>query len=316
MVQSRKSPFVKRRVEDVDAMASAATDGLIAEYVQLESRPFTGHWLALDTPTMVVQVGREDISVARRLRVPTDRWAVVFPIMLAESARWNASAVRPDEALICGPGEECFAFDPAGTRLGVFSFDAGSSTASHLGVLARECAPSGITVLQSDEAYALRRDLMALTQAIRPQAAGLERMIQTALSHAVPRSRQVESFVGRRQIVRRVENFLSHHVGESLSIAQLSSVAGVSERSLRNAFYDVYTTSPKRYLKLWQLHRVRRALRAVTSEGGTVTDVATLHGFYELGRFAGEYKALFGEAPSQTLHKARTRKTSAALRMA
>ena len=36
-----------------------------------------------------------------------------------------------------------------------------------------------------------------------------------------------------------------------------------------------------------------------------MTDVATLHGFYELGRFAGEYKALFGEAPSQTLHRAR-----------
>jgi AraC family ethanolamine operon transcriptional activator len=79
---------------------------------------------------------------------------------------------------------------------------------------------------------------------------------------------------------------------------------GVSERSLRNAFYDVYTTSPKRYLKLWQLHQVRRELRAAHA---SVTDVATLHGFFELGRFAGEYKALFGEVPSATLHKARAR---------
>jgi AraC family ethanolamine operon transcriptional activator len=37
-----------------------------------------------------------------------------------------------------------------------------------------------------------------------------------------------------------------------------------------------------------------------------VTSVATQHGFYELGRFAGEYRALFGEAPSETLHKARS----------
>jgi AraC-like DNA-binding protein len=316
MAQSRKSAFGRQRIEDVDAMAAAAADGLTAEYVQLESRPFTGHWLALYTPTMVVQVAREDISVARRLRVPLDRWALVVPIMVAESARWNATAVRPDEALICGPGEECFAFDPGGTRFAVFSFEPGTATARRLSVLARECAPSGVAVFRGDEAYALRRDLIALTQGVRPQTLGLGRSVQTAVAHALPRGGQVESFVGRSQIVRRVENFFRHHVGEPLSIAQLSSVAGVSERSLRNAFYDVYTTSPKRYLRLWQLHQVRRALRAVTSAAGTVTDVATLHGFYELGRFAGEYKALFGEAPSQTLHKARTRKTSAAVRLA
>ena len=91
---------------------------------------------------------------------------------------------------------------------------------------------------------------------------------------------------------------------EGVSVAELSSVAGVSERSLRNAFYDVYTTSPKRYMKLWQLHQVRHALRAGTY-AATVTHVATDHGFYELGRFAAAYKSLFGEAPSETLRKAR-----------
>jgi len=297
-------------------MAAVVADGLTAEYVQLEAKPFTGHWLALCTPTMVVQIGREDIAVARRLRVPETRWVLVFPIMVPDSARWNATAIRPDEALICGPGDECFAFDPAGTRFAVLSFEAGSPVARRLAGLARDCAPSSVAVLQSDEAYSLRRDLLALTSGLPPQTLGLGRLVRTAVTHAVPRSRQIESFVGRSQIVRRVEDFFRHHRGEPLSIAQLSSVAGVSERSLRNAFYDVYTTSPKRYLKLLQLHQVRRALRSVTSEKGTVTDVATLHGFYELGRFAGEYKALFGEAPSQTLHKARTRKIAAAIRMA
>jgi AraC family ethanolamine operon transcriptional activator len=81
----------------------------------------------------------------------------------------------------------------------------------------------------------------------------------------------------------------------------------VSERSLRNAFYDVYTTSPKRYLKIRQLHRARHALRSADDGPATVTTVATFHGFFELGRFAGEYKALFGETPSQTLQKARAR---------
>ena len=93
-------------------------------------------------------------------------------------------------------------------------------------------------------------------------------------------------------------------MSEGVSVAQLSTVTGVSERSLRNAFYDVYTTSPKRYMKLYQLHQVRRALRAGV-QAATVTEVATGHGFFELGRFAGAYKSLFGEAPSETLSKAR-----------
>jgi len=46
---------------------------------------------------------------------------------------------------------------------------------------------------------------------------------------------------------------------------------------------------------------VRRALSHSRATGTTVTDIATEHGFFELGRFAGRYKAVFGETPSQTL---------------
>jgi len=60
-------------------------------------------------------------------------------------------------------------------------------------------------------------------------------------------------------------------------------------------------------MKLWQLHQVRRALRAGEAGATTVTEAATCQGFYELGRFAGAYKSLFGEAPSETLSKARRR---------
>jgi hypothetical protein len=38
----------------------------------------------------------------------------------------------------------------------------------------------------------------------------------------------------------------------------------------------------------------------------TVTEIATRHGFWQFGRFAGKYKLLFGEAPSVTLHRPRS----------
>ena len=97
-----------------------------------------------------------------------------------------------------------------------------------------------------------------------------------------------------------------------MSIARLSAAAGVSERALRNAFYQVYAISPKRYLRRWQLNLVRNALRSTGRQRISVTDVATQHGFCELGRFAGEYKALFGEVPSETLQRARVEHRHAA----
>ena len=113
-----------------------------------------------------------------------------------------------------------------------------------------------------------------------------------------PSSRPITS---RRQAVERAEAFLSARLGESVSIAQLCRAAGVSERSLRNAFYDVRGMSPKRWAVRARLADVRRALSDANGMGGTVTTIATDHGFFELGRFASTYKAVFGESPSATL---------------
>ena len=116
----------------------------------------------------------------------------------------------------------------------------------------------------------------------------------------------------RRQVVERVEAFLQTHLGESLPLAQLCDVAGVSERSLRNAFYDMRGMSPKRFVLHERLNEVRRALRDADATSGTVTTIATDHGFFELGRFAGTYKAVFGETPSATLRSGGSRELAAA----
>jgi AraC-like DNA-binding protein len=108
----------------------------------------------------------------------------------------------------------------------------------------------------------------------------------------------------RLQIVSKLEEFLRDHAGEAISLAQLCDATGVSERSLRNACYAICGTSPKRYLVRRRLEAVHRALAMARPGQDTVTRIATDHGFFELGRFAATYTALFGESPSQTLRAA------------
>ena len=81
-------------------------------------------------------------------------------------------------------------------------------------------------------------------------------------------------------------------------------MAGVSERTLRSAFHDVLGVSPKQWALRQRLAAAREALSAAAPGTTTVTEIAMSYGFFELGRFAGRYRMVFGEMPSETLHSA------------
>jgi AraC family ethanolamine operon transcriptional activator len=296
-----------RTILDVDGAAAAMADGLETECVQLESRPFVVQHAVVALPEMFVQFVREDVAIARRIRVPDDKWVFIVPQAVSETARWNARRVDGRDLFVQGPGSACYAFDPAGTEFAIISVadgtEAGLLARRLLGGSRREC----LLLTRERDAEALRR---RLDQVLAPPSAAsdpatVQRRLFDALAiavrHAIPSEQRVYLTAAYKRVVGRAEEFFRLHAGQRFSAGQLSSAVRVSERHLRNAFYDVYATSPMRYFRLWQLNQARRALQSQTRRAATVTDVALSYGFVELGRFAGAYKALFGESPSKTL---------------
>lgn len=92
-----------------------------------------------------------------------------------------------------------------------------------------------------------------------------------------------------------------------LSFAALALDLGISLRSVEIAFNKCTGITPGAYLRRARLNRVRNDLIVHGPCDASVTDLALRHGFTELGRFAGEYRRLFGESPSHTL-KQRSRR--------
>ncbi len=116
-----------------------------------------------------------------------------------------------------------------------------------------------------------------------------------------PVSRPVQ--FSRQELVRRALQWLESRNGQSVSIGEWSTALNISERTLRYVFDDYYGVSPTRFLKLRQLHQVQRALKKARPNE-TVTTILRKFGIWELGRFAQNYRKLFGELPSQTLKRA------------
>jgi AraC-like DNA-binding protein len=114
--------------------------------------------------------------------------------------------------------------------------------------------------------------------------------LQNGLSAAAPRH------------VKLVEDYIHAHADEAITVDDFTQVSGVSARTLFAGFKQFRGTSPMKYLRDVRLQRVRLDLEKAPP-GLTVTDVAMKWGFFQLGRFAVEYRKTFGESPSSTLRR-------------
>lgn len=105
----------------------------------------------------------------------------------------------------------------------------------------------------------------------------------------------------RLRVVADAEDYLAAALGRPVYTQEIARSLGVGQRALTAAFSAVYGMSVHRYLLLRRLHLVRRSLAGTAGARTRIKTVALDHGFWHLGQFARDYRALFGETPTETL---------------
>jgi AraC-like DNA-binding protein len=134
----------------------------------------------------------------------------------------------------------------------------------------------------------------------------LEQEMLHAIVHCLTADEIEDRLETRRHhvaVMARFEDALTKRFDRKIALPEICAEIQVPERTLRMCCTEFTGVSPMRYALLQRLNRARAALRRADRSSTSVAEIARNHQFLELGRFAGIYRATFGESPSTTLQR-------------
>lgn len=245
-----------------------------------------------------------------------ERAIITFKIGIGPGLMWSGSELDSTNIVRHVEGEEAFQRASGPANWGAMSLPVADMVAIGAAVAGLDLTPptAPLTLTPSltasarlqrlhEAAGTLAEDASSIIA--QPAAArGLEQALVEALMDCLRTTGAREDRAAVRQhaaIMRRFHRVIDEHADQPLYVSELCRAVGASRRTLEACCREHLEMGPKHYLLLRRMQMVRRALRATTPAGTTVTDVAMRYGFWELGRFAAAYRAFFGELPSVTL---------------
>lgn len=261
------------------------------------------------------------VACTSRIRVvsaaPATEYAVYLPFegdiqIVADGVRMAATVARP---LVRGP-THTFAFEPSPIRCLVVDVPAAvmgraagrkSPLPRHVSVPAPDAPALVRLAVRLAQAAERSRTLVALQRfAARDRVARLPdqiRQLEDSFVEFVVRLATAGPGVRGGCDVEWLKEWLDGQAHRRVRVAELASLAGVSQRTVERAFLRTGCT-PLDYLRRIRLDRARMIL-ADPAANVTVAEAAAAVGYTHLGRFADDYRRHVGELPSQTLARCR-----------
>ena len=265
---------------------------------------------------MRLSAAEEKLSRIAFVVVPADMVLVWFPIDNAEVPICGGIGVHANELLTVCSGQQFHSVSNGATHWGAIQLRRNvltkyrvrlSGTAFSIlpGVQRWRPPPAANRQLRSLHAAAIRSAARCPQALADTEAAhGLEQQLLHAVLDCLSNSSTDETSRAVRRgqdVMIRFEELLRNQQSSMLSLSKICALLQVSERRLRQLCAQHLGMSPTSYDRLRRMSLVRRALRRADPGSDSVSAVARHNGFRDLGRFAVNYRAVFGETPSTTL---------------
>jgi len=279
---------------------------------------FRAELTKVDFERLWMQRGCESLPRIRIGKVNPNRVSIYFLVNSNEAPFWHCGVeVSPGE-IIVDSSDSVHRKTRAPCHWGVLSL-----AREDLATLWSELAGHDLSVPRAASVMKSAPALVSRLLSLHEQAAQLartapgtlampetSRALEQALILAMIRcladgTSETMSVSARRQskVIARLEEFLAANQDRSVYLAEICAAVGVSERALRSYCEEHLGIGPIKYLWLRRMHLAHRALKRANAIETTVTHIASQFGFCEFGRFSVEYRTLFGEPPSRTLHR-------------
>ena len=104
--------------------------------------------------------------------------------------------------------------------------------------------------------------------------------------------------------IKRALDYMNGNLAEKITLAELASACAAAERTLLKQFQRFVGVPPLAYLRRLRLNSARQELMKADCREA-ISDIAIRCGYPHFGRFAGDYRRLFGESPSGTRNRVR-----------
>jgi AraC-like DNA-binding protein len=299
----------------------AAQSGVDFQIVPLGRDPFMAKLTTLDLGDISLHVGHVS-PLMGFAKVAADSAVLQLPLEAVETLLLNGVACQAGVVGIYACEAELLRANPQPSSFASLILPFGS-VERLLEPLPRSklLCPSGYALLRAEAAIRERYERIALAAhevALSvPDLFNVEQSrlaLREALLHAardlISPEHALETRMPRnsrvlRRIIVSADEYLRTHMDRQIYTEELCDVLAVSASCLADAFQAAFMVSPHRFLKLRRMSMVRLALQSRDGPAPLVKSVALGHGFWHLGQFAHDYREIYGEAPSETLERAR-----------